>query len=84
MIKWLKLLSTFKLPANYFRIDGSVKAEPSSHGMQVLRLDENASLIDTRQQAHPMLAAMMPWLVAGIFFSCYLLTILGRVHSNQI
>lgn len=68
MIKWLKLLSTFKLPANYFRIDGSVKAEPSSQGTQVLRLDENAVLIDTRQQAHPMVAGMAPWIVVGIYF----------------
>ncbi|MFV5213854.1 DUF6708 domain-containing protein [Azonexus caeni] len=73
MIKWLKLLYTFKLPANYFRIDGSVKAEPSSRGTQVLRLDENAALIDTRQQAHPMVAGMAPWIIAGIFFMCYFL-----------
>ena len=73
MIKWLKLLSTFKLPANYFKIDGSVKAEPSSQGTQVLRLDENAAVIDTRQQVHPMVAGMMPWLVVGIFFMCYFL-----------
>lgn len=73
MIKWLKLLSTFKLPANYFKIDGSVKAEPSSQGTQVLRLDENAVLIDTQLQGHPMLAAMMPWMVVGIVFSCYVL-----------
>ena len=73
MIKWFKLLTTFKLPANYFKIDGSVKAEPSSQGTQVLRLDENAALIDTQQQAHPMVAAMAPWIFAGIVFSCFFL-----------
>lgn len=88
MIKWLKLLTTFKLPANYFKIDGSVKAEPSSQGTQVLRLDENAAVIDTQQQAHPMLAAIMPWLVVSIVFACYVLLtgmndLLFPRHTNE-
>lgn len=79
----MRMLKHLTLPKSFDLIPRPEKIAPVADGVQIMRLDEEALLIDPRYQSHPLLTFGTSFLVGGLILGALTAPVFAKLLQAQ-